>query len=349
MNIEKISGKTKYGISRNIESDEYDINDMGFLYQNNEINTEGFISYNIFSENEPIAQKLGIKKGSYRLSFEHQSLYKPQKYYKLILKSNIDVVNKKHLFLRIENRYFARENDYFESRKNKLFIKPPAIKASLITSSNFNNPISLNTRISYKQRISKNYNIWEKFNNILLYYRINPRLRINNNMFLQYILAIENEKNQFGWITEEKGTPIFSRRNRNTLTNKVILNYSFNPTTYLSIIARHYWSTLINKSFYNLSSLGHLENQEFNNNLDISFNTWNLDLNFSHEYRPGSFLTVVWQNSLTNQTDEVIKSLNARNDFYSNINAFFQNPTTNIFSIKFTYYIDYLDISQKNK
>ena len=45
-----------------IESDDYDINDMGFLYQNNEINNEANISYNVFSQDERIAKKLNIKK-----------------------------------------------------------------------------------------------------------------------------------------------------------------------------------------------------------------------------------------------------------------------------------------------
>ena len=33
---------------------------MGFLYQNNEINNEANISYNIFSQDERIAKKLNI-------------------------------------------------------------------------------------------------------------------------------------------------------------------------------------------------------------------------------------------------------------------------------------------------
>ena len=44
-----INGNIRYGFQNYIESDKYDINDMGFLYQNNEVNTSAYIAYNIFS------------------------------------------------------------------------------------------------------------------------------------------------------------------------------------------------------------------------------------------------------------------------------------------------------------
>ena len=44
---------------------------------------------------------------------------------------------------------------------------------------------------------------------------------------------------------------------------------------------------------------GGLLESTYEDNEDVNFNTWNLDLNFSWEYAPGSFLSVVWQNELT--------------------------------------------------
>ena len=71
-NIQKIQGNIQYNIRNYIESDQYDINDMGFLYQNNEINNEFNISYNIFSENEKVAKKMRIKKGDFNIGLEHK-------------------------------------------------------------------------------------------------------------------------------------------------------------------------------------------------------------------------------------------------------------------------------------
>ena len=161
-------------------------------------------------------------------------------------------------------------------------------------------------------------------------------------MFFEYILAIENEKNQFGWISNNDiEEPIFSRRNRRTITNKLTINYTFNPKTYIKLITRHYWSTIDNLSFYELNNDGGLQGINNNDNKNINFNTWNMDLNFSWEYRPGSLLSIVWQNQLTQETD-IFNDL-----FFENINDFFKEATTNSFSIKFTYYLDYLDINKK--
>ena len=74
---------------------------------------------------------------------------------------------------------------------------------------------------------------------------------------------------------------------------------------------------------------------------NINFNSWNIDLNFSWEYRPGSFLTLVWQNQIANETNK-IETL-----FLNNINDLFENPSTNIFSVKFTYYLDIENYSKK--
>ena len=310
---------------------------MGFLNQNNEINTELTGHYRVFSEDEKIAKKLNIKKGNYSIGIEHQMLYAPLNYYKLILKTGFNAVSVKHLFMDFKMRYFFEENDYFEARTiDQPFKKPPAIKCSFYSSSNYNKPISLNIGGSFNYRFTNGYNIWEDYHNINLYGRLNPRIRVNNHLFIEYILALEKENNQIGWIAnDEIQGPIFSRRTQNTFTNKLIINYSFNPKAYCEIIARHYWSTINNKSFYVLSQEGDIQYSNYTNNENISFNTWNIDTKFSWEYQPGSIITFVWQNQLTTQDKEI------ETVFFNNINDFFRNQTTNIFSIKFTYYLDY--------
>ena len=47
MNIRLVAGKLQFGLANNIESDTYNPNDMGFLYNNNKFNTTADISYRI--------------------------------------------------------------------------------------------------------------------------------------------------------------------------------------------------------------------------------------------------------------------------------------------------------------
>ena len=59
--------------------------------------------------------------------------------------------------------------------------------------------------------------IWDNYTNASIYYRFNPRFRINNHAFLEYVVAIENGKNEFGWITESE---IRNRLIRNSLIKR---------------------------------------------------------------------------------------------------------------------------------
>lgn len=329
--IKKINNTIQYSFRNYIESDEYDINDMGFLYQNNEINNEYRLSYNIFS---PINK---ILRGSMEIATEHKMLYKPILYNALIIKSENELIWKNHLYTKLGIRYFFEEHDYFESRADdQKFIRPPALKIAFTTSSDYRKAFSLNTRFSSKIRISSQYNYWNQHHNQLSYIRINPRIRINNHLFFQYILAYEKDKNQFGWLANlENENILFSRRQQKTLTNKLIVNQTFSTKSYIELTLRHYWSTLINSSYYNLQDDGYLESNITNeDNYDINFNSWNIDLKYSLEFKPGSFISLVWQNQLSNQSEQI------ENIFLRNINDLFENPSSNIFSIKFTYYID---------
>ena len=342
LNIQKISGRFKYNLSNNIKSDEFDINDMGFLYRNNEISNEINFSYNIYSQDELVAKKFGIKKGKLLVGLENKSLYKPFLQNELIIKTELNALNNNHFFTSLKTRYFFEENDYFESRSlDQVFVRPPAAKLSFYSSSNFNKPISLNNGFSLKWRFNKNYEVWKDYKNVSLYYRFNPRFRINNHMFLQYVFVFDYEKNQFGWIAEnENEEAVFSRRDQKTYTNKLTFNYTFSPLSYLKLIVRHYWSTIENYDFYDIEENGILVESTYGQGQNINFNTWNLDLNYSWEYKPGSFFSVVLQNQLTKEIDNV--GIN----FLDNINDFFQSPLTNILSFRITYYLDYIDLKK---
>ena len=78
--LAKISGKLRYSIEQNIESKNYNPNDLGFLYNPNEFNTNSSISYRIINPS-----KLFINYNS-SIEFEYNQLYSPRKFTEFDLK-----------------------------------------------------------------------------------------------------------------------------------------------------------------------------------------------------------------------------------------------------------------------
>ena len=153
---------------------------------------------------------------------------------------------------------------------------------------------------------------------------------------------VEGEKNQFGYINDEKESIFFSRRNQLTFTNKLLIDYAINTKIFTNIIIRHYWSRFENKDFYILNTDGTLSQSNSSNfDSDINFNSWNIDLTFSYEFLPGSFLSFVWKNQLLAETNILEDS------FYNNIMNTFNSPMLNSFSIKATYFLDYNNLKRR--
>jgi len=329
LSFRKIDGRFRFYLGSNIESDTYDHNDMGFLYDNNEISNAFSLGYYIFQPTNLMI------KSNYTLNIDHEMLYKPIAYKEIAIKGQAHVVWKNHLFTGLNLRYNFEEHDYNEARiENQVFIRPPKLNSSLYTSSDYRKRFALDTRIGIKYT--------EKNQNNKLYLRLSPRFRLNDHLSFIYIYVQENEQNQFGYISEENETTFFSKRNQSTFTNKLIIDYAINKKIFTNIILRHYWSRFENKDFYTLNQDGTLSpTNSIITDSDINFNSWNIDFTFSYEFSPGSFLSFVWKNQLLVETHELEDS------FYNNIMNTFESPMLNSFSLKATYYLDYNNFKRK--
>ena len=327
---EKIKGKFRFQMSNYIESDRYDHNDLGYLRDNNEVVTNLGLGYYIF---EPIGK---IIKAEAEFEAEHKMLYKPFDYKQLELESKFHVVWKNHLFTGISTKYNFEEHDYNESRTSgRVFLRPARLNSSIYTSSDYRKKFALDTRLGVK--------FTKENKNNKLYLRISPRVRLNNHFSFIYVYVREDEKNQFGYISNENNEIIFSKRNQLTYTNKLIFDYTLNTKMYINVILRHYWSRFENKDLYILNNDGNLhETNSIIEDSDINFNSWNIDFSFSYQISPGSFLSLFWKNQLLSETNEL------EANFYNNIINTFDSPMLNSLSLKLTYYLDYNNLKLKN-
>ena len=184
-----------------------------------------------------------------------------------------------------------------------------------------------------------------------------PRYRVNNHLFMTYVISHKLEHNNVGRafdsnytnLEDEQGNILFSKRKRKTITNVFKLSYVVNNELSFDIKLRHYWSTLQHKQFYKLEN-GNLKENDFaiqdSNNTplyDINYNTWNIDLNCIWRFAPGSELNCQWKNSISNLISDA--NLNT----LENLNRLFEESQGNSLSLRMVYFLDYQYLKNRNK
>lgn len=231
------------------------------------------------------------------------------------------------------------EDDYYEARKDgQVYKQAPATYGGTFIGSDRRKKLSFNAFAMYWKTSSD-------YNENMFRFEIAPTWRINDK--LRFTLEINPvfKNNDIGYVDEiSSDTTIFGRRDRKTIANTLVTDFTFNNKMSISLRARHYWSSATYKQFYTLNTDGTLtENDQYNENQDINFNAFNIDMVYTWRFAPGSDILVVWKNAIY---DEGIVVLN---DYFENLNNTFKASQTNLFSIKVLYYLDYLYLKRKKK
>jgi hypothetical protein len=107
---------------------------------------------------------------------------------------------------------------------------------------------------------------------------------------------------------------------------------------------RHYWSILTNTNFYNLKPDGYWRDTTFLNNLDLNFNSFNVDMFFTWDFLLGSRLTIAWKNALGSNVN-IDPYLNQT--YFKNFGKSVNNPHRNEVTVKIVYFLDYLKLKRK--
>jgi hypothetical protein len=152
--------------------------------------------------------------------------------------------------------------------------------------------------------------------------------------------------NDAGFYTTKGSEVIFSRRNRQTVENILRAKYNFNNRSGITFRARHYWSKVQPQQLYDLKGDGTLAPTQVSNvsiqNQNINF--FNIDAVYTLQFAPGSFINIVWKNSIFSPDDW------AHERYFKNFARTIDAPQNNNLSFKILYYLDYLDFKKwKNR
>ena len=339
--VGKISGNHQFNIGMDFKEKDFDKNDLGYQRTSNEINYDANYSYRIFQP-KGVFNNYGVflwTDLNYMLTLDKtQASYiaKGNRFAGAAIGGNFWATTKKQFtFGGNIHTDIGKQFDYYEPRVEGRYVKEnPIVGANAWFSTDYRKKLALDAGFY----LSKKNNEYSTYNS----FRLSPLLRLSNKASLRYTYRQSFGKNLLGYVATAGGNIIMGKRNTNTISNTISGKYNFSVKSALTLSFRHFWSRVTyNNDYYDLKDNGTLQLNNYVSNNDINYNAWNIDLNYSWEFAPGSQLVVFYTNSIFNVNRQ------ATINFTENLNNLFKQPIRNSLSLKFIYYIDYNIIRNK--
>lgn len=325
--IGKSSGNWQGEVGYAFEDNQFNINDLGFQFNNNQQSIYGNLSYRIL---KPTKKFNTIIINTWFL-FDY--LHKPSTY----IGNNLGF----HAYLVTKERFslgggmsanLGTQYDYYEPRQGvesgQFFIRPTKLSFNHWGSSDYRKQFAYDYRLYKSSYIDNPKNSYG--------FSFSPRYRLNKQFLFSYGFGFSKTENDQGYIDQLGTDIIFGQRDRKSYNNTISGKYNFSSKSSLSLTFRHNWEAVkYDGNYFNLGTDGLLNDIAYTDVDDINFNSWNFDLNYVWEFAPGSQLIAFYRNTITNfDTD-------ANLAFFENIDNLFEQPIQHIFSLRFVYFIDY--------
>jgi hypothetical protein len=333
--VSKVSGNFTWRLFEEIQDNKWNPNDLGIFYGNNFINHNVNVSYQQVEPN-----KVFLSSQTW-LNLNHNLQYSSKHF--------MDFNTESGFWGKFKNQWWANcwqyispvtTYDYFEPRaEGKQFKRPPMYIIGTNSGTDARKQLYWYTHVSYGVRPETGYD--------RLRIIIEPRYRVNNRLSFSLFSHLYIENKDLGYATQTDNDIVFGERNRRTLENTFSTKYTFNAKSNLTFRARHYWSKVNYNKFFSLNDDGSLRPKDWTTNQDRNYNFFNIDMVYTWQFAPGSFVNVIWKNSIS-KVESGMETIREEN-YMSNISKTFQTPQTNDLTLKVIYFLDYQDIQHKFK
>lgn len=325
----KGGGRLMFNLSQEIVNDKYFINDMGIMNYNDYIDHYLWVGY------KWIKPTKWYNRVQINLNNTYSRRYSKADYQGYYTNINGNIQFKNLYFAGFMINYSPEGNDFYESRSGAKFITPRRFGQQLWLSSNdakkYYFDFALNNYSRFLKTTFGDIKGHSYFFNFSQRYKFSDRLSVNTGFSFNPV------KNDVGYA----GGGLFARRDRNTDEATLGIKYNLSPSIGATIVARHYWSQVVNKEYYHLREDGRLFGSNNLVNDGYSFNLFNMDMLCFWQFAPGSFINLSWKNAINHDNDAINKN------YIYNLGKTMSSYQNNNFSIKVIYYIDYLDLKKR--
>lgn len=337
INFGKTSGRFTFNIAQELTDTKFTSNDLGYFTNNNFINHRAYVGYR-YTEPKGWYNRLFLN-----FNANYSSLFTPigtiqSTYQSSRIQFNLNAQTKKLYWFGIMLNLRPHENDFYEPRNvGYMFTRGKSVTIGGWVESNFAKKYSFNLE-AFERRFIDFYDL----NGLDLY--IGQTFRFSSKFSVRHNIGFETRPRGLGYTaTLPDKTILFALRKVNSIDNVIFLKYNFTNKMGLTFRARHYASVVENKEFFSLQQNGSLAAKaDVSGNYNRNVNFFNIDMVYTWQFAPGSFLNVVWKNATFHSSNI------ADSSYFENLQNTLQADQNNNFSLKVIYFLDYLQLI-KNK
>jgi len=331
----KISGRFNFNVTQELTDTKYSSNDMGYFTNNNFLDHSLWVGYR-WTKPKNWYNRIGINFNANISQLFTNIGNIEEKYQRSNLNFNGHVQTKKLLWFGTFWNYTPKQNDFYEPRTTGwFFARGSSVAGGAWVETNYAKKYS-----AYLEAFGRNYfNFYDQLGVDLFY---NHNYRFNNNFSLSHRINYSQGFNSMGYTWSDASQIIFGKRRVNTVENILGAKYNFNNMMGINLRVRHYYSSVDNKEYFTLQSNGQLApNPSFVDDKDQNVNFFNVDMVYTWQFAPGSFINVVWKNAVFDYTNVVEKS------YFKNFGTTMEADQNNNISLKVIYFLDYLQLRKK--
>ena len=319
------SGNWFWEIGYNFETKDFNPNDLGILFTNDQQTIYGNVGWRTV-QNTKNFNRIWIN-SYHNVNFQHFSGV----YTGYFTGIGGSAQTRKRFSFGGNLNYGTEEKDFFEPRQGTtsgiFFLQPERL--------NFNTWFETNSQKKFELSGNAYYTGYSNNPKEGYGFSIGLRHRFNNQFSLRYRLRSNKTNDDQGYVDQDNNNIIFGFRDRKSYTNTISGKYSFSTNSSISLSFRHFWEAVSYNSFNNLNSEGGLDPNTTYMGNDVNFNNWNLDLNYIWQFAPGSQLIAFYRNSIFDA------NTNSSLTFFENLDSLFNQPQRHTVSVRLVYFIDY--------
>ncbi len=329
----KFKGRFNFEVHRWFADDKYNPSDMGYFTNNNYV-THGFSVWYKWVKPKSFYNNINLNTNS-----NYSRRYKPGMYQDFRFNVNLNSQLKNLWYININGDIRPANNNFYEARLPGQMVKQPGSWMKGFG-------VSTNSAKKYTASLGVFHRTVAKYNSSNLEMNGSNNYRFNNKLSvgLSHYLEFYNRNFGFAAIADNADSVFMSLRKIRTAENVLNIKYNFSNKMGLTLRVRHYWSKVKYYDFMHLKTDGSVESiASINKNPDINVNLFNVDMNYTWQFAPGSFINLTWKTASELYNQLVMER------YYRNLGKSVDAPAFNSLSLKVIYFLDWLSVKKKNK